>query len=208
LHGWVAGSHFVVHTCDVESHELPGGQSATEPQPQKVAPPLFTHCVPFALAAQSAQAGAEDGTAQAVDVLPCTHDPALQQPPLHVSPPAHDAEHARVAGLQACPTGHSALLAQPAPASPPPPSPPSSPPPASTASCAASGTPIVPSTEASTPPSIDASSATLSRPPMSSPHDTAAAVGMAEHTRSARKRLWMPRSKAVISTLRHRVSGG
>lgn len=92
LHVCVA-LHEVVQTCVVVSHALPAGQSVTELQPQNVAPPAVTHCVPLALAAQLVQAGCP-ATAHAVAMFPDTQVPALQHPPLHVRPPVHDGEHA------------------------------------------------------------------------------------------------------------------
>jgi hypothetical protein len=183
--------HAVVHRCVVASHALPAGQSATELQPQNVAPPLVMHCAPAALDAQLVHAGSPAGTAHAAAVFPCTHVPALQQPPLHVKPPAHADEHACVDGLHACPTGQSPGFAQPPEASPASRTGPVSPGPPSTTSASAppvSGCWITPSAFASSVPS-PAASLTSCSPLTSRPHEVAAAIGAADHARSARSHL-------------------
>jgi hypothetical protein len=99
----------------------PGPQSLTVVQP---------HWPPWATGSQTCPCVLPEQPAQAPPLLPhlpgavpATHVLPAQQPPLHVSPPAHDGEHAWVDGLHACPAGQSANVAQPELASPPPPSP-------------------------------------------------------------------------------------
>lgn len=126
LHGCVDGLHCTTQRCVVVSHALPAGQSENELHPQNVLPPLVMHCAPAALDAQLVHAGSPLLTAHAPPVVPATHVPALQQPPLHARFPAHDVEHACVTGLHACPARQSVALVQP-----PPPSTPASPAPVS-----------------------------------------------------------------------------
>jgi hypothetical protein len=158
-----AALHAVVHRCVVASHAVSAGQSATELQPQIVAPPLVVHCVPLALPAQLVHAGSPAATAQAAAVFPWTQMPALQQPPLQARPPAHDDEHAPDEGSHACPEGQSPAPVQPEEASPASASgAPVSAGPTSTTSASAppvSGTWTTPSSRASTVPSADPSPA-------------------------------------------------
>ena len=74
LHGWDE-SHGVPHLLARQA--LPAGQSAALTQPQAV--PL-THTWPVIAVEQSVHVAA---VAQALLVLPVTHEPPPQQPPLH-----------------------------------------------------------------------------------------------------------------------------
>jgi hypothetical protein len=101
LHGWLAGSHFVVHRCVVVLQAVPDGQSASELQPQKVVAPIVTQADPLLLEAQLTHAGADAVAPHAALELPCEHVPALQHPPLHTAPAAQDVEHSWVVGSHA-----------------------------------------------------------------------------------------------------------
>jgi hypothetical protein len=102
LHGCVVALHCFVHACFVVSHAVPVGQSPVVLQPHAVAAPVPMHRLPSVPAAQSTHAGAADATPHALPVLPAAHVPAaLQHPPLHTSPPAHDIEHTCDAGSHA-----------------------------------------------------------------------------------------------------------
>jgi hypothetical protein len=198
-HGWIA--LHVKLQIPPEHPWAPAAQSLTDAQPHW--PPWLTgsQACPCVLAAQLAQAPPLLPHSPAA--VPATHVPlAAQHPPLHVKPPAHEAEHAWVDGSHACPTGQSAAFEQPEPPSPSPPPPPpasvtpaspgpvspplASPPPSWWApSCSSTS----PSAWASTVTSSDASAATSCSPCASSPHDAAAAIGTANHARSARSRM-------------------
>lgn len=176
LQGCVA-LHVPVHRWVVVSHAASAGQSATELHPQNVLAPLVTHCTPAGLDAQLVHAEAPPVIAHAAPVVPCTQAPALQQPPLHVRPPAHDAEQAWVAGSHAWPTGQSVDVEHPPPPSfGGPASPASVAVPSGWPSPAASYRMTVPSPCASAPPSSEASAVWSSSPLTSSPHDVVASA--------------------------------
>jgi hypothetical protein len=86
---------------------LDAPQSPVEAQPQL---PLGRQAVPFALALQSAHA--PPLWPHCVCAVPAMQLVPSQQPPLQLSPPAHDVVHTPDA-LQALPVGQSAEVAQP-----------------------------------------------------------------------------------------------
>jgi hypothetical protein len=80
LHGCDA-EQVVVHRCVVVLQALPMAQSVVPLQPQEPPPETISHTLPFGLPVQLWQA--PPPTPQAVCMVPTTHEPDEQQPPLH-----------------------------------------------------------------------------------------------------------------------------
>jgi hypothetical protein len=80
LQGWLP-LHEVTHWCIARLHDEPAGQSPVLLQPQLPPPLVARHCAPRLLVLQSAHSPPE--SPHTPSVVPATHWPFEQQPPLH-----------------------------------------------------------------------------------------------------------------------------